>query len=285
MKPHRMVVAFLLAVLACMASGQSRARSNDAPLPNSSDLMQRALANESRLAAEQERYDCRVTDEEAELDSKGKVKKSDVEIHEQFYVNGVEVQRLLARNGRDLTPGETRKEDERVMKQTLKYSDSSTARKETGRQNKEMQDILTAMMLIDGRREQVDGRSVLFYVVVPNARFHAKNIEQRFAQMMQGTISIDEATGEPIDINIRSTKDLKIAGGVLVSLHKGFWLHMHDHAQPDGVWLTDLVEGSGDARAVLFLHPYFRFEETTGDCRLYTATAKQVGQAKTLKQQ
>lgn len=141
------------------------------------------------------------------------------------------------------------------------------------------------MMLIDGRREQVDGRSVLFYVVVPNARFHAKNIEQRFAQVMQGTISIDEATGEPIDINIRSTKDLKIAGGVLVTLHKGFWLHMHDHAQPDGVWLTDRVEGSGDARAMLFLHPYFRFEETTGNCRLYTATAKQVERAKTRKQQ
>jgi hypothetical protein len=53
--------------------------------------------------------------------------------------------------------------------------------------------------------------------------------------------------------------------------------------RPDGVWLTDLAEGSGDARAALFLHPYFRFKETTGDCHLYSATANQVGQAKAVK--
>jgi hypothetical protein len=108
-------------------------------------------------------------------------------------------------------------------------------------------------------------------------------VNERLAQVMQGKILIDEETGEPVDINLRSTQDLKIAGGVVVTLHKGFWMHLHDHAEPDGVWLTDLVEGSGDARAVLFLHPYFRFKETTGGCHLYTATANQVGQAKVVK--
>jgi hypothetical protein len=100
---------------------------------------------------------------------------------------------------------------------------------------------------------------------------------------MQGKISLDEQTGEPIDVNIKSTHDLKIAGGMLANLHKGFWIHIHDRPQPDGVWLTDLAEGSGDARAALFFHPYFRFKETTGDCHLYSATANQVGQAKLAK--
>jgi len=120
----------------------------------------------------------------------------------------------------------------------------------------------------------------LFYDIVPNPNFKAKNLNQRFAQVMQGKISVDEETGEPIDINIKSTQDLKIGGGVLANLHKGFWLHVHDHAEPDGVWLTDLAEGSGDARAALFFHPYFRFKEMTGGCHLYSATAQQVGQAK-----
>ena len=57
----------------------------------------------------------------------------------------------------------------------------------------------------------------------------------------------------------------------------------HDQPQPDGVLLTDLVEGSGDARAALFLHPYFRFKETTDNCHLYTATATQVGPAQVVK--
>ena len=280
---RRMLLTSLLAVLPVLASGQAASRPADAPLPDASDLLKRAIANEAKLAAEQERYECRVDDETTELDGKGNVKKKETEVHEQFYVNGIEVERTLAKDGKDLTPEETRKEDERVMKKTVKYSDQATAKKETDKQNKEMQQILSAMMLTNGTRRQVDARSVLFYDIVPNPKFPAKNLEQRFAQVMEGKISLDETTGEPIDLNIRSTKDLKIAGGMLASLHKGFWIHMHDHQQPDGVWLTDLAEGSGDARAALFFHPYFRFKETTGDCHLYSATAAQVGQAKAVK--
>ena len=282
MTMRTILIASLLAALPVVAQTQAAPRA-DAPLPNPTELLERAVANEAKLAAEQERYECRVSDEATELDSKGNVKKKETEVDEQFYVNGVVVQRTLSKNGKDLTPDETRKEDERVMKKTVKYTDQAAAKKEIDKQNKEMQEILSAMMLINGHRQQMDGRSVLFYDIVPNPKFPAKNIYQRFAQVMQGKISLDETTGEPIDLDIRSTKDLKIGGGVLASLHKGFWLHMHDHQQPDGVWLTDLAEGSGDARAALFFHPYFRFKETTGDCHLYSATATQVGQAKAVK--
>jgi hypothetical protein len=252
----------------------------DAPLPNPTVLIQRAIANEQKLAKQQERYECRVNDETTELDSKGNVKKTTTESKEQFFVNGLEVDRTLTKNGRDLSPDETKKEDDKVMKRTVKYNDPATARKETDKQNKQLEEIMGAMQLQNGHREPVNGRSVLFYDILPNPSFKAKNLNQRFAQVMEGKISVDEETGEPIDINIRSTQDLKIGGGVLANLHKGFWLHVHDHAESDGVWLTDLAEGSGDARAALFFHPYFRFKETTGGCHLYSATAQQMGQAK-----
>jgi hypothetical protein len=92
---------------------------------------------------------------------------------------------------------------------------------------------------------------------------------------MQGTLQLDEATGQLVDLNIRSVKDVKIAGGLIASLHKGFWLHLHQSPHADGVWLPDLAEGSGDARAALFLHPYFRFHQTQGDCHLYGVTTTQ----------
>ena len=276
---RRMCVCVAGLVMAAVAGAQT-AKRKDAPLPNPDVLMQRAIANEQKLAKEQERYECRVNDTTTELDSKGNVKKTETETKEEFFVNGVEVDRTLAKNGKDLTPDQTKKEDDKVMKRTVKYNDPATAQKETDKENKQLEEIMAAMQLKNGHREEVDGRSVLFYDIVPNPGFRAKNLNERFAQVMQGKISVDEATGEPIDINIRSTQDLKIGGGMLANLHKGFWLHVHDHAEPDGVWLTDVAEGSGDARAALFLHPYFRFRETTGDCHLYDATAQQVGQAK-----
>ncbi len=282
--PVRPSFATLLCLAgAALSAAQAPAGKPDAPLPNPAELMQRALADEKKLAAEQERYECRVSDESAELDSKGKIKKTETEVKDQFFVNGIAIERTLQKDGKDLTPDQTRKEDERVMKQAVKYSNQATAKKENDKGNQQMVDVMEAMMLTNGRREQVNGRSVLFYDIVPNPEFQAKNIEQRFAQVMTGTMSVDEQTGELIDINIKSVKDLKIAGGLVASLHKGFWLHIHDQPQPDGVWLTDLAEGSGDARAALFFHPYFRFKETTGDCHLYTTSATQVGQATPVK--
>ena len=251
----------------------------DSPLPDPRTLMVRAMENEKKLEAQQERYQCRVQDEGAELDKNGRVKKETIEEKEQFYVNGQSVERTIKKNGRELTPEETRKEDERVMKETVKFSNKAKADKETEKQNQQMLDILEAMTLTGGRREQVNSRSVLFYDIVPNPKFQPKNMNQRFAAVLQGTMSLDEQTGEVIDVNVRSVKDLKIAGGMVASLHKGFWLHIHNTPQPDGIWLNDLSEGSGDARALMFIHPYFRFKETTSDCRLYDATANQVGQA------
>lgn len=50
-------------------------KDQNSPLPNPGDLLQRAIANEAKLASEQERYECRVHDETTELDSKGNVKR------------------------------------------------------------------------------------------------------------------------------------------------------------------------------------------------------------------
>ncbi|MFP5206274.1 MAG: hypothetical protein ACLGSH_13030 [Acidobacteriota bacterium] len=251
----------------------------DAPLPNPTELLQRALANEKKLAAEQERYECRVTSDVTQTDKNGRVKKNTTEVDEQFYVNGVPISRTLSKNGKDLSPDEEKKENQRVMKETVKYSNQAAAQKETDQQNQQIEDFLEAMMLANGHRRIENGRSVLDYDIVPNPRFHPRNLNQHFATVMQGTVSIDEQSGEMLDLNIKSVADLKVGGGLLANLHKGFWVHIHNHREPDGVWLTDLAEGSGDLRAALFFHPYFRFRETTGDCHLYTATARQVGPA------
>ena len=277
---HRSFIFFLFAALS-PAAAQTPAP--NAPLPNASELLQRALANERKLADEQERYECRVTSNILETDSRGNTKKNTTEVKDQFFVNGIVIQRTLQKNGKDLTPDETKKEDDRVMKETLKYSNQDKAKKETDEQDQQLQDFMQAMMLANGHRQLVNGRSVLFYDILPNPHFDARNLNQRLAQVLQGKISIDEQSGEVIDIDVKSVADLKIGGGLLANVHKGLWFHIHNHPEPDGVWLTDLGEGSGDARAALFLHPYFRFKEVTDNCHLYSATAVQVGPAKPIK--
>ncbi len=279
----RLAVIFIAAFAAAVPSFAQAPPVANTPLPDSSQLLQRALANQKKLAAEQERYQCRVSETTVETDKNGKVKKVKSEVDEQFFVNGIPIQRTLWKDGKALSPDQVKKENDRVMKATLKYSNQAAAEKKTDKQNQQIQDLVEAMMLTGGRRRIENGRGILYYDIVPNPRFHARNLIQRFATVMRGAISIDEQTGEMIDLNIKSVADVKIGGGLVASLHKGFWLHIHNHAEPDGVWLNDLAEGSGDARAALFFHPYFHFTQTTGDCHLYTAKAMQVGKAKPVK--
>jgi hypothetical protein len=283
---RRKFISLLFAVLFARISpapAQTSSSAPIAPLPNATVILERALANERRLAAERERYECRVTDNVVETDSKGNTKKNTTEVKDQFFVNGIAIERTLKKNGKDLTPEDAKKEDERVMKETVKYSNQATAKKEEDKQTEEVSDFMEAMMLANGHRERANGRSVLYYDILPNPHFAAKNLNQRLAQVMQGTISIDEQTGEPIDIEVKSVADWKIGWGLLANVHKGLWLHIHNHPEADGVWLTDQAEGSGDMREALFLHPYIRFKEVTDNCRLYTATATQVGPAQVVK--
>jgi hypothetical protein len=204
-------------------------------------------------------------------------------VSDLFFVNGIPVERTLQKDGKDLSADDQRKQDDRVMKETLKYSNQANAQKEEDKDNQELEDFMQAMMLANGHRGVVDGRKVLFYDIAPNPKFDAKNINQHLAQVMQGKVSIDEQTGELIDINVTSVADLKIGGGLVANVHKGLWLHIHNQPRPDGVWITDLAEGSGDARAALFLHPYFHFKETADSCHLYSATATQVGPVQVVK--
>ncbi len=277
------LLAVIVIAWSAATSAQSARPAGNPPLPNAVELLQRALQNERKLAAEREKYDCRITEETIETDSKGNTKKDTRVVSDLFYVNGIPIERTLQKDGKDLSPDDAHKQDDRVMKETLKYSNQANAQKEEDKQNQELEDFMEAMILANGRRERMNGRSVLFYDIVPNPHFEARNLNQHVAQVMQGKVSIDEQTGELIDINITSVADLKIGGGLVANLHKGFWLHIHNQPRPDGVWLTDLAEGSGDARAALFFHPYFRFKETTDSCSLYTATATQVGPAQPLK--
>ena len=86
---------------------------------------------------------------------------------------------MIARSRKTATifrRSEAKKEDERVMKETLKYSNASTAKKQTNKKDQEVEDILAAMMLTNGRRTFVNGRSVLDYDMAPNPRFQAKNL-------------------------------------------------------------------------------------------------------------
>jgi hypothetical protein len=222
-----------------------------------------------------ERYDCLVNSQFDELNADGGLKKHKSERREQFFVNGQMIEHTLARDGVELTGNDARKEQERVDKQVKRYSDPKQVRKAEVEDEKQAEMFIRAQRFQNGRRELRDGRSTVVYNLSGDPDFRPRSIEERVAQAAAGRIWVDEQSGVPVEFQIHLDHDVKIGGGLLANLHKGFSIHTVQQREPDGVWLTKMVEGRGDARAALFLHPRFQFKQFTEQCHLFNVESRE----------
>ena len=260
-------LSFLL--LLTMADGEK-------PLPNATELRKRALEN-MRLAADAlEKYSCSVRTQQQQVDDKGQVKETKSENVDRFFVNGVQINHVIAKNGKPLSGGDASKEQKRVDKEVEKFSKPEEANKVQDRRERQFDMFLRAQKLLHGQRETRGGRSTVSYDLVSDEKFRPKTIEERFAQAIGGRVWIDEESGAPVELKIETTRDVKIGGGLLANVHKGFILHLMRARQPDGLWMTRMVEGNADVRAGLFFHPRIRFSEQTSSCQLFSVDSKDV---------
>ncbi len=243
------------------------------PIPDGRQIKSRVLASLRRSENAIENYSCIVREATDELTSDGSVKKRSSSVKEQFFVNRIQIEHTLERDGKPLSASDAKKEQERVDKQVKKYSDERQASKAQEHGLKQADMFLQALRLSDGRRESRMGRPTLVYQLSGDPDFHPKSLEERFAEALTGQIAIDEQSGTPIGIQFETKRDVKIGGGLLANLHKGFWLHITQQREPDGVWITKDVQGSGDARAALFLHARFRFSEQLQKCHLFSVSS------------
>lgn len=247
----------------------------NAPLPSAVQLKDRVLKNLKQSEAEQERYVCKTVREEDDTDKNGKIKQRHIRHYDMFFVNGEEIDELTGKDGKPLSASEKNKEMERVQKEIKKDSDAKYIAKRDAQDDKQLDTLLHMLRYTNGHRIDRGGRSTLAYDLSGDPSVHPKGVEETFLHDMSGTIEVDERTGELVDMSARLDHDVKIGGGLLANLHKGFWIHVRQQRYPDGVWLPELVEGNGDARAALFFHPYFKFNQTMNGCALTSVTTSQ----------
>jgi hypothetical protein len=258
------------AVILVHAGGQPQK-----PLPDPKELLHRARLTLVQSEKDLEKYSCTVLEKNQELNDNNTVKKEHSTLKERFYVNGIQLEHILAKDGVPLSGRGERKEQEHVNKDVTRFSDPNQATGEIDRTGKEVSSFMRAVRFTNGRRETRNGRSIISYDISGDPAYHPHSIEERFAQALTGRIWIDEDTGQPLEVRFQTDKDVKIAGGLFANLHKGFQLHLVRERQPDGVWLTKSVDGNGNARVALFFNPRFHFSQDTQKCHLFTVETQQ----------
>ena len=250
------------------------AAAQDKPIPNPEELRRRALATYARTADQREKYECREHQVQNDLDSKGRVKKTTTVEQDFFFYNGRPILREVLHDGKPLDDSTKHKQDDRVRKEI------AAAEKAAKKQNRDADtfssgNFLRMTKLTGERRVLVSGRPTIVFNVVDDPDRKSSDIPQKIIAVMRGTMSIDEETGHVQDINVTGVRDVKIGGGLVANIHKGFQLHAIFAPQTDGVWLAKAAYGSGDARVGLFFHPFANFRSDVQSCHLYNVESDQ----------
>jgi hypothetical protein len=220
-----------------------------APLPDARTLLRDVEAHQRQLDKTRENYTFRSIQTIRQLDKKGGLKKLETEEREVFFVNRHRIQRLVRKNGKDLTPDEAKKEQERVEKEVQKYT-------QPGQEDKDRDDITVSRLLeivsfSNPRRVRLNGRSTVVFDFMgdPHAKTHGRNEEA--LKKVSGTVWIDEADREVSRMSATLEDNYHVGFGLLASVAKGSNLVFDQALVRNEVWLPTAIEVHLQAKALL----------------------------------
>ena len=252
----------------------------DRPLPDIPTLMRQVEANQRASEALERDYIFREASHFDKTDSKDAVKKSDSRDFEIFWINGVRVARMLAKDGKPLSAEEAKKENDRIDSEVRKAKErrdkADAAGKETdshGRDEITASRILELGAFSNPRRQQINGRDtiVVDYTGDPHAK--TRNTAENAFKELAGTVWIDEQDKTLQHCEGHFDHDFKVGGGLVASVKQGTWFKFSTRKINGEVWLPDALEFDGHARYLLFFSINGHGSVHASDYRKFKATS------------
>jgi hypothetical protein len=233
----------------------------DRPLPDIVALMRRVETNQRGAEAIQKDYTYHEATRVSELDSHGGLKKIETRDFEISYIDGVPVQRLVAKDGKPVPADELRKEDEKIQERVAKAKER---RAKADAQDKETdsaghEEITLSRMLELGaftnpRRVQVNGRDTIAIDYTGDPKAKTRNQAEGAVKEMAGTIWVDEHTSAIEHLEGRFVNNFKVGGGLVINVSQGTSFKIVNAFINNEVWLPKSFEAHGHARVLLFLN-------------------------------
>jgi hypothetical protein len=195
-----------------------------------------------------------------ELDSHGRVKKTEVNEFDHYWTNGVPVWRLTSKNAKPLTPEETAKEDERIQKEAAKARERRDKADAEGKQTDAYgEQEITVSRLIElgsftnARRVQMNHRDTIAVDFVGNPKAKTRNRSEDAVRDLAGTAWIDEQDHTLVRVEGHFVDNFKVGGGLLVDIKKGTSFTFQQTKVNNEVWLPARIDAKGSLRALLFV--------------------------------
>jgi hypothetical protein len=235
-------------------------------LPAASNVMHRVIERAELVAkAEQTNhyaYDKRSVTEE--LDDKGRATKSTEKHYKVILVNGLPFPRLVKIQGRDLTPRELERENQRETAFRERVTRIDFKKKAKKKEAIATPDLIDRFKFDVTKREMIEGRPTLTVTFAPKPGGPEKSIEDKIFKHIFGTVWVDEEEAEitKLDASVRGPVPLGWFGAV-GSLNK-FHATFERSRMPDGVWVNRKSMFSVVARQIWKALRFRTIEESSG---------------------
>lgn len=247
-----------------------------APLPDIPSLMREVEQHQKQSEAIQKDY----LYHEVAREQRGGGKKSLTNEYDVFWLRGVQVHKLVRKDGKDLTSDEQKKESDRIDREVARAQErkrkADADGKETdshGRDEVTVSRFLELGTFSNPRRLQLNGRETIAVDYAGDPKAKTRNRLESVIRDLAGTIWIDEEDRTITRLEGHFADSFKVGGGMVMSIQKGTTFSMQQMKINNEVWLPSRIEGHGAARVLLLVHFEGSIFLTDSDYRKFKATS------------
>ncbi len=258
----------------------SASEGEERPLPDIPKLMHEVQEHERTSEAVQKDYLYHAIDTMQEIDGHGRVKKTESRGYDVFWVEGVPVHKLTSKDGRNLSPQELKKEDERIDKEVAKAKERLAKADAKGKAtDPEGNDEVTVSRLLElgsfsnARRVTLNGRSTIAVDYAGDPKAKIRNRLEGVIRDMAGTVWVDEDDRAIAKLEGHFFETFKIGAGLVANIQKGTSFSLEQRKINDEVWLPVEANGHGTARMLLLFKFNGNFREVDSGYRKFKVTS------------
>lgn len=232
----RFRIAVLLSLSAVFLGGQT----TPSP-PDAKAIIRNAFARQEDFFAQARNYTYLRTQETRKLDSAGRVKETESEVHEVSILYGEPYRKLIKKNGRALDAKEAAKEQRKMDEEIAKRSRDQEKRrremeKELAEERKALAELVDAIdWRIEGE-ESIGGRAAWVLSGVPKPGYKPKSREAKVLTKMRGKVWIDREDSRMVKADA-VVNDTISFGWFLLRIQPGFHFTFEMTRVNDQVWL------------------------------------------------
>jgi hypothetical protein len=273
-------LTLLLATTLASAQQPTTTQPADPPIPPIPQLLHNVERNEKAAEAARNDYTYHVHFEEQDLDGHGHLKKTTTTDAESLVLDGVQVERTVARDGKPLTAKEAQKQSDQIDKEIAKAKERREKRASEGKPTNANGDtVITASRILElgtfsnPRRITLDGRPTLVvdYAGDPNAK--TRNAFETIVRDLVGTAWIDEHDQVLVRAQGHFLNDFKLGGGLLADIRRDSAFDIRYTNINHEVWLPADIQASGKIRALIFLGFNGRIHNVMSDYKKFRTSS------------